>query len=249
MDLYYEVKGSGKPLILIHSGGSDIRDWTYIATVLSKHFLVITYDGRGAGKSPSLLKPANYVEDLRLILEHLQIENAVIIGHSMGGQIATDFSLTYPDKVSELILIAPGLTGFNYSKELLDSMKKVSEAAPNVEKMVQLALAVPTNRIVMNSPHRELMIDMMRQHILKTFEWKTFEIIWSDPPSIERLGAIKANTLFIIGTEDIPDNYAVAESFKRVPNIEFIEIEGADHMVTLTHPEQVSQSIIKFLKS
>ncbi len=199
--------------------------------------------------SPSLLKPANYVEDLRLLLEHLQIENAVIIGHSMGGQIATDFSLTYPDKVSELVLIAPGLTGFNYSKELLDSMKKVSEAAPNVEKMVQLALAVPTNRIVMNSPHRELMIDMMRQHILKTFEWKTFEIIWSDPPSIERLGTIKANTLFIIGTEDIPDNYAVAESFKRVPNIEFIEIEGADHMVTLTHPEQVSQSIIKFLKS
>ncbi len=66
---------------------------------------------------------------------------------------------------------------------------------------------------------------------------------------IERLGAIKANTLFIIGTEDIPDNYAVAESFKRVPNIEIIEIEGADHMVTLTHPEQVSQSIIKFLKS
>ncbi|KQL19735.1 alpha/beta fold hydrolase [Cytobacillus solani] len=248
MDLYYEVKGRGKPLVLIHSGGSDIRDWTYIAPVLSKHFLVITFDGRGAGKSPSLLQPVNYVEDLRMLLEHLKIENAVIIGHSMGGQIATEFSLTYPDKVSELILIAPGLTGFNYSKEFQNSMKEVSEAAPNVEKMVQLALAVPTNRIVMNSTHRELMIDMIRQHIINTFEWQSFEIIWSDPPSIERLGSIKANTLFIIGTEDIPDNYAVAESFKLVPNIEFTEIAGADHMVTLTHPEQVSQSIIKFLK-
>ncbi|MDQ7864130.1 alpha/beta hydrolase [Peribacillus frigoritolerans] len=63
-------------------------------------------------KSPSPIKHANYVEDVLALMDYLELKQATIIGHSMGGQIATDFALNYPERVSKLVLIAPSLTGF-----------------------------------------------------------------------------------------------------------------------------------------
>ena len=51
MDLHYEVNGNGYPVVLLHSGGADLRDWTFVAPLLSKHYMVVSFDGRGAGKS------------------------------------------------------------------------------------------------------------------------------------------------------------------------------------------------------
>jgi hypothetical protein len=69
MDLYYEVQGQGAPIVLRHSGGADKRDWQFIAPLLAQTFEVITFDGRGAGQSPPPFTPANYVEDLRQLLQ------------------------------------------------------------------------------------------------------------------------------------------------------------------------------------
>src|SRR5690625_2614604 len=137
MDLYYEVDGKGNPVILIHSGGADLRDWTNVAPLFANDYKVIAYDGRGAGKSPDPTEDVNCVEELKELMEHLKISEATIVGHSMGGQIATDFALEYPEKVSELILIAPALSGFNYSKAFLSYMNKVTEAIPDIDKVIE----------------------------------------------------------------------------------------------------------------
>jgi pimeloyl-ACP methyl ester carboxylesterase len=100
MDLHYEVQGKGEAVVLIHSGGADLRDWELIAPQLAQTYQVITFDGRGAGQSPPLLEPANYVEDLRQLLDHLHLDRVILVGHSIGGQIATDFALAYPDRVT-----------------------------------------------------------------------------------------------------------------------------------------------------
>lgn len=117
MDLYYEVNGNGHPVVLLHSGGTDLRDWAFVAPLLARDYKVVAFDGRGTGKSPAPLKNANYVEDLLSLLDHLELEKATLIGHSIGGQIATEFALNYPERVSNLVLIAPSLSGFNYSQE------------------------------------------------------------------------------------------------------------------------------------
>lgn len=85
MDLYYEVNGNGHPVVLIHSGGADLRDWTFVAPLLVKHHMIITYDGQGAGKSPDPTDDVNCVEDLKGLLDHLNIHTATLVGHSMGG--------------------------------------------------------------------------------------------------------------------------------------------------------------------
>jgi pimeloyl-ACP methyl ester carboxylesterase len=107
MDLHYEVQGKGEAVVLIHSGGADLRDWEFIAPQLAQTYQVIAFDGRGAGQSPPLLEPANFVEDLRQLLDHLNLDRVILVGHSIGGQIATDFALAYPDRVTRLVLVAP----------------------------------------------------------------------------------------------------------------------------------------------
>src|SRR5690625_4271318 len=130
MDLHYEIKGRGKTVILLHSGYMDSRDWEFITPYLSKSFKVITLDVRGAGKSPVPNEPIDYVKDLRTLLDHLKIKKGALVGHSLGGQIATDFTLTYPKRVSQLVLVAPGLSGFKFSSYLAEFESRFYIAVP-----------------------------------------------------------------------------------------------------------------------
>ncbi|MCY9590400.1 alpha/beta hydrolase [Paenibacillus chitinolyticus] len=249
MDLFYEVKGEGTPLVFIHSPGVDSREWKFIAPILAQSFQVITFDGRGTGKSPAPTAPANLVEDLKRLLHHLNIEQAVLVGHSMGGQAAADFALTYPSMVSRLILLSPSLSGFPYSKEFTEWIAQVNSLAPDLDKMIDTSLAGPNYRVVMSSPQRDFLIEMHTDYMRKVFtEWKSFEVNWPQPPAMERLEEISAPTLFLQGTVEWGDMERVAEEYKRVPSCKFIRIEGADHMLTLTHPAETAGYIEQFLK-
>lgn len=250
MDLHYEVQGKGEAVVLIHSAGVDLRDWELIVPQLAQTHQVITFDGRGAGQSPPLLKPADFVEDLRQLLDHLNLDRAILVGHSIGGQIATDFALAYPDRVTNLVLVAPGLSGFQLSPDVQQWYAQVQAAAPDLEKMGDLMLNHPNHpmySVVMSSPQRDRMIEMTTHNTKMYFEWKTFEMQWAQPPTIDRLSELETKTLFIIGKKDMPDLFKVAELFQQVPDIRFTYIEGADHMPTLTHADEVSRLIIQFL--
>ncbi|GIO33618.1 MULTISPECIES: alpha/beta fold hydrolase [Paenibacillus] len=247
MDLYYEVSGTGKPVVLLHSGGADLRDWTYVAPLLAQHYKVVAFDGRGAGKSPSPLEPANYVADLLALLDHLGLEKAALVGHSMGGRIAADFALEYPDRVSELVLVGPSLSGFNPSQEFQDWMQWIHEAFPDIDKVTERSFDAPSYRIIKSSEHWELMLDMFRHHLMKTSEWGSFESIWPEPPAIERLGEMVPRTMLLIGDEELPDNVRIAERYREIPDFRLVTVPGADHMVTLTHPDELCRHIIRFL--
>ena len=248
MDLYYEVSGEGKPVILMHSGGADLRDWTFVAPILAKQYQVITFDGRGCGKSPSPTETANYVDDLLAVLDHFQLDEAILVGHSIGGRIATDFTLTYPQRVSKLVLIAPDVTGYTPSQPFTEWMQKL-QAAPDVDRMVELSLSACPYRFVMASPQKDLLVEMAKHNLAKMFEWATWESVWPQPPAIERLEELANRACFIIGKEDALDAQRIAEYFKEVlPEKRFIEITGADHKPTLTHPEEIARAITEFLE-
>jgi pimeloyl-ACP methyl ester carboxylesterase len=219
-----------------------------LAPLLAKHFKVITFDGRGAGKSPLPVGPVNYIQELLHLLDHLEIDQATLLGHSMGGQIVTEFALLYPNRVTELVLVAPSLSGYPYSQELDQYFQQIQAAAPDVDKMIEIALSAPIYQVAMAGPHRDLLVQMMRHHIEKTFEWKSFEQIWPQTPAIEKLGELEVKTLFIIGEIEYTDNKRVAECFQEVPDIQFAPIDGADHMVILTHANEIYRSITSFME-
>ncbi|WP_077326425.1 alpha/beta fold hydrolase [Virgibacillus siamensis] len=247
MELYYEVHGTGHPVVLI-TGGADTRNWKFITPLLAKHCQVVAFDLHGAGKSPNPAGPFNYVEDLLSLIDFLGFDEVTLIGHSMGGQIAAEFALNYPDRVSTLIMIAPALNGFKYSQEFNDYIKEINAAAPDIDHMIEISLSAPLYNVVMSSSNKDLMVQMLRHHMTRMFEWPTYEMVWSQPPTNERLGDLTAKTLLLIGLEDSADNLRVAEYYENHSNTKVIRIPDVDHMVTFTHPEVLSDYITNFIQ-
>jgi pimeloyl-ACP methyl ester carboxylesterase len=105
--LYYEDEGSGRPLIFVHPPGMGSITFSNQKN-LAEHFRVITYDMRGNGKSSPSNKPITIhllANDLKILLDHLDIDKAVICGYSNGGAIALEFALSYPKRIEKLMLI------------------------------------------------------------------------------------------------------------------------------------------------
>lgn len=139
-ELYFEKIGNGDPVILIHAGFSDRRDWMHQIEDFGIKYNTIVYDQRGSGNSSTITTTFAPAEDLKAIINHIEIEKTILIGHSIGGTIALDFALQYPNNVSALVLIASGLNGYTWSKEYLEFMQSIW-SVHQPEKMTNLAKA------------------------------------------------------------------------------------------------------------
>src|ERR1700694_2497969 len=109
--LYYEMMGEGHPLVLIHGGYMDRRMWDDQFAVFAQHYRVIRYDVRGFGKTG--LPPVPYTDrqDLFNLLAFLGVDATYIVALSLGGEIAIDFTLDYPDRVEALVLVGASVSG------------------------------------------------------------------------------------------------------------------------------------------
>src|SRR5262245_31947162 len=110
-ELYYEVAGEGRPMVLVHAGVSTLRMWDAQMDAFTKQHRVVRYDTRGFGKSRTEAVEFSNRQDLRDVMKHVGMDKAVIIGVSRSGQIVVDFTVELPDMVDVLIPVAAGLSG------------------------------------------------------------------------------------------------------------------------------------------
>lgn len=104
--IYYESVGAGDPVVLSHGNGGTHAIWFQQVVVLAQKYRVITWDQRGFGRSTNVNKrssPEVAVEDLKTLLDHLQITSAHLVGQSMGGWAVMGFALKYPTRVRSLV--------------------------------------------------------------------------------------------------------------------------------------------------
>ena len=111
--LYYEEHGRGPALVLAHGHACGVRSWDTQLRGLTDHYRVIVYDARGHGLSGAPREVSAYsqqhmVDDLCGLMDHLRLASAAVGGLSMGGNIALNFALAHPDRVSALILADTG---------------------------------------------------------------------------------------------------------------------------------------------
>ncbi len=114
VNLYYEIHGNGAPLILIPGLGYGGWMWHKMIPGLAEQFQVISFDNRGSGQSDKPAGPYTaqmLAADTVGVLDHMGIEKAHIMGHSMGGFIAQALAIDYPDRVDKLILSATNYGG------------------------------------------------------------------------------------------------------------------------------------------
>lgn len=108
VDLYYEIHGKGKPLLLVAGLASDSQSWLPIMDELSWHYRVIIFDNRGVGRTKPLEAETSIplmADDCIGLIKHLGLSSVNLLGHSMGGFVALDCAIRYPEYVSKLILV------------------------------------------------------------------------------------------------------------------------------------------------
>ena len=109
--LYYEFAGSGQAVVLVHGFTLDTRMWDDQFSILSQNYRVIRYDQRGHGQSDGIRGNAALYEDLQSLLDFLEIQRAHVVGLSLGGTVAADFAVLYPQRVRSLTLMDALVSG------------------------------------------------------------------------------------------------------------------------------------------
>ncbi|MDF2882823.1 MAG: alpha/beta hydrolase [Clostridiaceae bacterium] len=248
--LYYEMTGKGEVIVLIHSGFTDLRLWDDQFDFFGKYFKVIRYDIRGFGKSQRPSEPFSHCEDLKGLFNYLGIDKAHLIGVSVGGAIAIDFTLQYPQLVKSLILSGPSLNGYNFtrdevSRQISSAGISIAKRDENFNESVEFMLNNPVWR-QSNPKAREHLKNMF---INTSLEWelRDLEKIES-PPASERLSEITKRTLLIIGSEDSkPIKEISIVLVTGISSAEKVEIKGTGHLSNLDKPDEFNKIVLEFL--
>ena len=249
--LYYEVQGSGHPLVLLHGGNLDLRMWDQQFAQFAQEYRVIRYDARGFGRSGAWSAPYQAHEDLRALLDDLAIERAHLVGLSMGGRIALDFALENPERVGALVLAGPGLSGFENPIPITERDWLLS-----IWETAQLGDAVGAAELWLESPYMApAMSDPELAPLLRTLATENSRV-WVDedtrvplsPPAIGRLEDVLAPTLLIVGSRDAPEIHRVAELLTAgIPGLRREVFEGSGHMINMERPDQFNRVVLDFL--
>ena len=119
--IYYEIAGSGHPVVLNHGGSLDTRMWDDQFELFACRYRVLRYDLRGYGRSAVPDGPYSRAGDLAAIMDHVDIDHAYQVGMSMGGGIVIELTLTHPGRADALVLVGSGLgRGGRWSREWRD---------------------------------------------------------------------------------------------------------------------------------
>lgn len=147
VELYCEIHGEGKPLVLISGLGYSSWQWHKLVPFLAEHFQVITFDNRGVGQSDKPAGPYTaqmLAADTVGLLEALNIVTATIMGHSMGGFIAQAIALDFPKRVDRLILCSTNFGGPRHVPVTPEAMKVLTDVSSDPLTRFQNGLAVST---------------------------------------------------------------------------------------------------------
>lgn len=250
--LHSSIKGSGKPLMVLHGVFGMSDNWSSFGTVFSDYFEVHLIDLRNHGRSFHT-DDFNYelmVEDMYQYIQHHQLTEIHLLGHSMGGKVALFFTQKYEHLVSKLIIvdIAPKFYPIHH-QQIIDALTSVDFDFVISRKQ--------TDEILSKSIKEE----GVKQFLLKNLYWKTpnqlaFRVnVKSIAQNIHHLGTevifsqpIKIQTLFIKGAQS---NYMLQEDFESIQDhfeqVQIQSIKNAGHWVHAENPADFNQAVLNFL--
>ncbi len=254
--LFVEDIGDGPVVTLLHPGLWDNRTWDpQIQPLLDEGFRVIRYDQRGYGRSslPETGVAYSHVRDIEAVLDAQGVERTALVGCSMGGQLAIDATLTFPDRVWALVPVAAGLGGVESTREeddwYTDIQADFEEAldAGELERAQTILLERIWAPLGMNDPAggkiRQIAMDNLQELTMDESGAERLE-----PPAARRLHEIDAPTLVVKAEADPPDMHRIGDLIAAgIPDARATMIEGADHVVNLRQPARFDAAVIPFL--
>ncbi len=256
MELFFRQYGDhgNQPIIILHGLFGISDNWvSYARRIAMEGFEVFTVDQRNHGQSPQS-DNFNYLsltDDLFDFIDEHQIDNPIIMGHSMGGKVAMRFALENPHLVKKLVVVDITLKAYgprDHHREIIEAMKSVDfsmvKSRDDVEG--QLAGLIPSIRI------RQFIMKNLHRKYKNIFEWRIYldgleNNLDQMFDGIDTITKFEKPTLFIKGGAS---DYILLEDFDQIrynfPNAEIITIEGASHWVHVEAMERFYQLTMGF---
>ena len=258
ISMYYEMCGEGETLVLISGFAGSIDIWFRQIPELSQSYRVIAFDNRGCGRSDKPDAPYTmklFARDTAALLDKLDIDKAHIFGISMGGMIAQEFALSYPDRLMSLILGCTSCGGRHFilpDDETIDfllNIKHVGSLTP--EERARAALPYSFSEDFIRSRP-----DIIEQYISMRVEfWPPIHSFLRQAEAImthdtyDRLPRIVVPTFVMAGSADrqMPvENSKILAS--NIPNAELFILDNVGHGFIVEAAEQTNKAVVNFLK-
>ncbi len=255
--IYYETAGKGLPLVMIHAGVADSRQWNNEFTDFAQSYQVIRYDMRGYGKSKPVDGEFSHMSDLVSLLDALEIHEPIIVmGCSMGGGLAMDFALTHPSRAKALIMVDAGPSGLELDvpapSKFADAEKAFEagdfDLVAEIETQIWFDGMDRTPEQV-NPAMRKLLFEMDRlalDHEARQLGKRTPN---TETPAFDRLGDLNTPVLVIVGAHDTPYMLAAADYMtEKIPSARKVIIEDAAHLPNMDQPHEFQGVVKDFLE-
>lgn len=270
--IYYEVRGDGEPIVFCYGIGCLINHWRHQLKFFSKNYQTITFDYRGHQKSDapidkSQLNVDALAQDIKALLDHLNIEQAHFIGHSFGVPVIINTYEKYPEIFKKIIFIngfaknpLQTMFGSDVTSKVFNAVKKIHEVLPESSSFLW--------KKVVNNPISVIMSGLLGGFNLKLTEMKDIEIYTQSIANINLeafleifqsmtdfngdnvLRKIQSPTLIIAGEKDsiTPKDFQKDMNHK-IKNSELLNIPYGSHCTQLDMPDYVNLASDSFLRN
>ncbi len=231
LNLYYEIHGTGRPLVLLHGAFGTAT----VFPALTKDRRIITIELQGHGHTADIDRPLTFeqmADGTGALLRHLKIEQADVFGYSMGGNVAIAVAIRHPMLVRKLVINGSnyGRIEDAYSPEAFAQFKGLSsDFAPPV-------LKDPYDKV---APDPKQWPGLVAKIKAMGLEFKGF--------SREDMQSIRAHVLVTIGDRDVVSPEHAVEMFRLIPDAQLAVFPGADHFSIWQSPDKIFPAIAAFL--
>jgi len=254
IDISYKTFGKGDPILLIMGYAGSKNDWdqTFLKGLSTNH-TVIVFDNRGIGNTSVGFKNftiAQFTADSAGLLDALKINRSDVLGYSMGGMIAQQLTLNYPDKVDNLIIYA-SYCGGNQSippnQQIVEQFTDLSGSSEDIKTRF-IPLLFTQNWIKQNPTYMEKFaslefppVDILKKQLNAIFSWEG---------TCNQLKDISQDTLVIVGTNDLLLSSANSIILtEKIPGAWLAQFKDGGHGVMFQYPEKLSTLVNTFLDS
>lgn len=255
VNIYYELHGQGPPLVMIMGLRRNIEWWYRQIPVLGRHYQLLVFDNRGAGRSdqPEMAYSIRlFAEDTAALMDHLGIEHAPVLGYSMGGYIAQELAINYPEKVQSLILAATGAGGPSAVKMDPERQKEFEDVVGLTPEQV-----LEKNSDIYFSPDFiETCPDEVAEFIQVSLRHPQPDVAFLRQydaclrhDTSDRDKQIKVPVLIMTGGEDPlvpPENSTILQKY--LPQADLVVFPKCRHCFFIEMAEEFNQKVIDFLR-
>jgi pimeloyl-ACP methyl ester carboxylesterase len=241
INIYYEIHGSGPPLLLTHGYSSTSAMWQGQIEALSKHHKLVLWDMRGHGQSDYPAEPGAYSEaltvaDMAALLDEVGADTAIVGGLSLGGYMSLAFYRAHPDRVRALLIIDTG-PGFKKDDAREAWNKRARDTGDRFERE-GLAVLKSASRERSGVSHRDA---------LGLARAARGMLIQRDARVIEQLPDIRVPALVVVGADDTPFLAASDYMAAKIPGARKVVIPAAGHAVNIDQPQAFIDAVLPFL--